>query len=434
MKHSSKPSVSGTSNETFLKTESASSLQGSAEPSSPDTSISNGSETYPHKIDALKNWFRTRPIVEKFCALPTYIQSWGLTLFFMGTATIIAFCFFHALKNPTANIALTYILAVFLVARFTDGYSFGLFSSFVGVVCVNFLFTYPYFALDFTMAGYPITFVAMFSISSITSAITSNMKTQARVLAEREKMLMEAEKEKMRANLLRAISHDLRTPLTSIIGSSTVYLENGSSLPEVEKNALVRHILEDSNWLLNMVENLLSVTRMSGASNIKKELEAGEEVLSAAAMKFQRHYPATRVEISAPDTLLMIPMDIILIEQVLINLMENAVQHGKTTTQISLRLTRSEDLAVFEVSDDGQGIEPALLPPHLFDGYLTRDQEAISDKRRNMGIGLSVCKSIVQAHGGTMRASNRPTGGALLQFTLPLEETSHEDQRKSTPD
>ena len=99
-------------------------------------------------------------------------------------------------KNPTANIALTYILAVFLVARFTDGYSFGLFSSFVGVVCVNFLFTYPYFALDFTMAGYPITFVAMFSISSITSAITSNMKTQARVLAEREKMLMEAEKER----------------------------------------------------------------------------------------------------------------------------------------------------------------------------------------------------------------------------------------------
>ena len=104
MKHSNKPSVSGISNETFLKTESASSLQGSAEPNSPDTSISNGSETYPHKIDALKNWFRTRPIVEKFCALPTYIQSWGLTLFFMGTATIIAFCFFHALKNPTANI------------------------------------------------------------------------------------------------------------------------------------------------------------------------------------------------------------------------------------------------------------------------------------------------------------------------------------------
>lgn len=238
MKHSSKPSVPGTSNETFPKTESTSSLQGSAEPSSPDTSISNGGETHPSKIDALKNWFQTRPIVEKFCALPTSIQSWGLTLFFMGTATIIAFCFFYVLKNPTANIALTYILAVFLVARFTDGYSFGLFSSFVGVVCVNFLFTYPYFALDFTMAGYPITFVAMFSISGITSAITSNMKTQARVLAEREKMLMEAEKEKMRANLLRAISHDLRTPLTSIIGS----------VPYIWKMAAASRRLRKMHW------------------------------------------------------------------------------------------------------------------------------------------------------------------------------------------
>ena len=237
----------------------------------------------------------------------------------------------------------------------------------------------------------------------------------------------------MRGNLLRAVSHDIRTPLTAIVGGIDAILENGEKLSPETRTSLLENMRDESNWLIGVVENLLSVTRMSGASNIKKELEAGEEVLSAAAMKFQRHYPATRVEISAPDTLLMIPMDIILIEQVLINLMENAVQHGKTTTQISLRLTRSEDLAVFEVSDDGQGIAPALLP-HLFDGYLTRDQEAISDKRRNMGIGLSVCKSIVQAHGGAMRACNRPTGGALLQFTLPLEETSHEDQRENTSD
>ena len=237
----------------------------------------------------------------------------------------------------------------------------------------------------------------------------------------------------MRGNLLRAVSHDIRTPLTAIVGGIDAILENGEKLSPETRTSLLENMRDESNWLIGVVENLLSVTRMSGASNIKKELEAGEEVLSAAAMKFQRHYPATRVEISAPDTLLMIPMDIILIEQVLINLMENAVQHGKTTTQISLRLTRSDDLAVFEVSDDGQGIAPALLP-HLFDGYLTRDQEAISDKRRNMGIGLSVCKSIVQAHGGAMRASNRPAGGALLQFTLPLEETSHEDQRENTSD
>ena len=311
-------------------------------------------------------------------------------------------------------VALIFECAVVLVSRFTDGYLFGLLASFLGVVGVNWIFTYPYMQLNFTISGYPLTFLVMLAVSVVVSALTTQIKQQ-------EKLRAEAEKEKMRGNLLRAVSHDIRTPLTAIVGGIDAILENGEKLTP------------ETRWLIGVVENLLSVTRMSGASNIKKELEAGEEVLSAAAMKFQRHYPATRVEISAPDTLLMIPMDIILIEQVLINLMENAVQHGKTTTQISLRLTRSDDLAVFEVSDDGQGIAPALLP-HLFDGYLTRDQEAISDKRRNMGIGLSVCKSIVQAHGGAMRASNRPTGGALLQFTLPLEETSHEDQRKSTPD
>ena len=315
----------------------------------------------------------------------------GVSLGVLGLAAILC-ALLRMIDSSDVFVALIFECAVVLVSRFTDGYLFGLLASFLGVFGVNWIFTYPYMQLNFTISGYPLTFL-----------------------------------------VLRAVSHDIRTPLTAIVGGIDAILENGEKLSPETRTSLLENMRDESNWLIGVVENLLSVTRMSGASNIKKELEAGEEVLSAAAMKFQRHYPATRVEISAPDTLLMIPMDIILIEQVLINLMENAVQHGKTTTQISLRLTRSEDLAVFEVSDDGQGIAPALLP-HLFDGYLTRDQEAISDKRRNMGIGLSVCKSIVQAHGGAMRASNRPAGGALLQFTLPLEETSHEDQRENTSD
>ena len=323
-------------------------------------------------------------------------------------------------------VALIFECAVVLVSRFTDGYLFGLLASFLGVFGVNWIFTYPYMQLNFTISGYPLTFLVMLAVSVVVSALTTQIKQQ-------EKLRAEAEKEKMRGNLLRAVSHDIRTPLTAIVGGIDAILENGEKLSPETRTSLLENMRDESNWLIGVVENLLSVTRMSGASNIKKELEAGEEVLGAASMKFQRHYPATRVEISAPDTLLMIPMDIILIEQVLINLMENAVQHGKTTTQISLRLTRRENFALFEVSDDGQGIEPALLP-RLFDGYLTRDQESISDKRRNMGIGLSVCKSIVQAHGGEMRAANRPGGGAILQFTLPLEEKSHEDQRESTSD
>ena len=349
----------------------------------------------------------------------------GVSLGFLGLAAILC-ALLRMIDSSDVFVALIFECAVVLVSRFTDGYLFGLLASFLGVFGVNWIFTYPYMQLNFTISGYPLTFLVMLAVSVVVSALTTQIKQQ-------EKLRAEAEKEKMRGNLLRAVSHDIRTPLTAIVGGIDAILENGEKFSPETRTSLLENMRDESNWLIGVVENLLSVTRMSGASNIKKELEAGEEVLGAASMKFQRHYPATRVEISAPDTLLMIPMDIILIEQVLINLMENAVQHGKTTRQISLRLTRSGSFALFEVSDDGQGIEPALLP-RLFDGYLTRDQESISDKRRNMGIGLSVCKSIVQAHGGAMRASNRPTGGALLQFTLPLEETSHEDQRESTSD
>ena len=421
MKHSSKPSVSGTSNETFLKTESASSLQGSAEPNSPDTSTSNGSETYPHKIDALKNWFRTRPIVEKFCALPTYIQSWGLTLFFMGTATIIAFCFFHALKNPTANIALTYILAVFLVARFTDGYSFGLFSSFVGVVCVNFLFTYPYFALDFTMAGYPITFVAMFSISSITSAITSNMKTQARVLAEREKMLMEAEKEKMRANLLRAISHDLRTPLTAISGSADNLLANYKKMDDALREQTFTDIYDDSMWLINLVENLLAVTRIEGGQvNLTQSIELMDEVVSEALKHINRKSKEHTIRVTSGKDFILAHIDAKLIVQVIINLVDNAIKYTPVGSVIEIHTDQKEQWVTVSVSDNGPGI-PDEQKPRIFDMFYSGANKVV-DSRRSLGLGLSLCKSIVTAHGGTISVSDNQPNGTVFTFTLPAGE------------
>lgn len=270
------------------------------------------------------------------------------------------------------------------------------------------------------MAGYPITFVAMFSISSITSAITSNMKTQARVLAEREKMLMEAEKEKMRANLLRAISHDLRTPLTSIIGSSTVYLENGSSLPEVEKNALVRHILEDSNWLLNMVENLLSVTRINNeTAKVTKTSEPVEEVLSEAMIRLKKRLPDANIHVRVPEEFLMVPMDAVLIEQVLINLLENAVVHAESTEPIECYVESLSDYAVFHVRDYGVGIPPEKLAT-IFDGSSSTTSTS-PDGRKGMGIGLSICKTIILAHGGEIKAINH-TRGAEFYFTLPKED------------
>ena len=240
---------------------------------------------------------------------------------------------------------------------------------------------------------------------------------------------LETEKEKMRSNLLRAVSHDLRTPLTGIIGAATTLLENGTQIASEDSRRMLMDIQHDAEWLIHMVENLLSVTKITGGTtNLKKQDEIIEEIVGEAVGRIRKRFPDSVVNVSVPEEMLIVPMDATLIEQVLINLMENAVQHGKTTTRIELRLSSADGLAVFEVADNGCGIEKELLP-HLFEGYLTRDQEEISDQRRNMGIGLSVCMSIVQAHGGTMRAENRKKGGALLQFSLPLEENSHEHQR-----
>ena len=231
---------------------------------------------------------------------------------------------------------------------------------------------------------------------------------------------MESETEKMRANLLRAISHDLRTPLTSIIGSSTVYLENGSSLPEVEKNALVRHILEDSNWLLNMVENLLSVTRINNeTAKVTKTSEPVEEVLSEAMIRLKKRLPDANIHVRVPEEFLMVPMDAVLIEQVLINLLENAVVHAESTEPIECYVESLSDYAIFHVRDYGVGIPPEKLAT-IFDGSSSTTSTS-PDGRKGMGIGLSICKTIILAHGGEIKAINH-TRGAEFYFTLPKED------------
>jgi len=319
-------------------------------------------------------------------------------------------------------VALIFELAVVLVSRFTNGYLYGLLASLGGVVCVNYIFTYPYFEFNFTISGYPLTFLVMLAVSVVVSTLTTQYKQQERVKAE-------AEKEKMRGNLLRAVSHDIRTPLTSIVGGVNAILDSGGRLSDETQRALLANIRDESQWLVGVVENLLSVTRISDSTaGIRKELEAGEEVLSASVVKFRKRFPSMEVQVSAPDELLMVPMDAILIEQVLINLMENAALHGVTATEIRLRLRRDGDRAVFEVADNGRGISREAMG-HLFDGCSTHvGDEPESDQKRNMGIGLSVCMTIVQAHGGMMTARNQPSGGALVAFSLPLEEAPHEDQ------
>jgi len=237
---------------------------------------------------------------------------------------------------------------------------------------------------------------------------------------EQRRILIESEKEKMRSNLLRAISHDLRTPLTCISGASSDILENGKTLDKQTHDKLLTNIKEDSQWLIRMVENILSVTRINeGTANVAKVLEAAERIVTEAISRIRKRFPNRIINVKVSDDLLMVPMDRTLIEQVLINLLENAVKHSRQDSVIEVKVKKSNNEAVFEVIDNGEGIAEQDFP-YLFDSYIP-DRKRSSDSSRGMGIGLSICMSIIKAHHGKMEAANRKEGGAVFRFMLPLE-------------
>ncbi len=238
---------------------------------------------------------------------------------------------------------------------------------------------------------------------------------------EQRRIMIESEKENMRSNLLRAISHDLRTPLTAISGASSAILENKATIDEQTRDKLVKDIREDSQWLIRMVENLLSVTRISEASmNVSKTPEAVEEIVSESVSRVRSKFIGCNITVKVPEELLLVPMDATLIEQVIINLLENAIKHSQTGSLIELTVKKTKNSAIFEVSDNGEGISPQDLPT-LFEGYSTGKNKS-SDSSRGMGIGLSICRSIIKAHNGRIEANNKEDGGgAVFRFILPLD-------------
>ena len=308
-----------------------------------------------------------------------------------------------------------FVLGVFLVSMLTQGYVYGSAASLMGVLAVNFAFTFPYFEFNFTIPENLFSAVVMMAVAVMTSTLTTKVKQQ-------EKIKADSEREKMRANLLRAVSHDLRTPLTSIYGASSTLLENENRLSRDAQLRLLRGIRDDAQWLVGMVENLLSVTKIdAGAVRLIKSDTVVEELIDAVLVKFRKRWPDQRVEVTIPEDFLSIPMDAMLIEQVLTNLLENAVHHAVGMTRLELEVAVRGSEASFTVRDNGCGIPRERLED-LFTGYLGSSDRTGDSKRRNMGIGLSVCATVIKAHGGTIKAGNLPTGGAEFTFTLSLEE------------
>ncbi len=331
----------------------------------------------------------------------------------LAAAFISALGIQHIFNAPNLTAAV-FVLAVFLISLLTQGYAYGLISALISMLAVNYAFTFPYFEFNFTIAENAVSAVILIAVTSLSCALTAKIRRHEALQAENEK-------EKMRANLLRAISHDLRTPLTAIYGSASTISENYISLSDTDKLTMLQSIKEDSQWLIRMVENLLSITKFD-TDNVKliKSSTVLEELIDSALLKFHKRYADIVVNIDIPDDFITVSADPILIEQVLINLLENAVQHAKGMTMLSLRVFTADSKAVFEVVDNGEGIPHEKLK-NLFTTFAQSDGKA-DGNTHSMGIGLAVCATIIRAHGGNISAENSKNGGALIRFTLNMEE------------
>jgi len=253
-------------------------------------------------------------------------------------------------------------------------------------------------------------------LSSISTQIFIAMERE-RLADEKELAKNEAEREKFKSNLLRAISHDLRTPLSGITGAAEVLLY---SLKDEESHKLVQGIYEDSNWLTQMVENILSLTKIQESTlALNKQIEAVEEIVGAAVKHISKYANNHQITVIMPDQLILIPMNGKLIVQVLINLMDNAIKHTKESDEIKVEVSTSRDNVWFNVTDRGTGIKAADLTK-IFD-LLFVSEGTRADSKRGNGLGLAICKAIVNAHGGRIFAENNIDGGATIRFCLPLE-------------
>lgn len=238
---------------------------------------------------------------------------------------------------------------------------------------------------------------------------------------ERERVAVVAKNEQLRANLLRSISHDLRTPLTSISGNASNLISNGNVIDNATKTQIYEDIYSDSLWLINLVENLLAVTRLEeGRMNINLTTELVGDVIAEALKHIHTKSEKQQITVIQQDDLLLAKMDARLIVQVLINLLDNAVKYTPSDSQITITAKRNGEMVCVSVADNGHGI-PDEQKSRVFDMFYTGSTK-IADSRRSIGLGLSLCKSIINAHGGEITVTDNTPHGAIFTFTLPAGE------------
>ena len=239
---------------------------------------------------------------------------------------------------------------------------------------------------------------------------------------EKEKNAVMAKNEQLRADLLRAISHDLRTPLCSISGNADMLLGNSDRLDEATKHQIYSDIYDDSEWLIGVVENLLSITRLNdGRLKFKFTDQLLDEVIAESLRHISRKHDDYKI-VTDCEELVLARMDVRLIMQVLVNLVDNAIKYTPPGSVIFIRGTKTDGKAQISVEDNGPGI-PEEMKTHIFEMFYT-GKTTVADSHRSLGLGLALCHSIIEAHEGTLVLTDHNPHGCNFTFTLPLSEVT----------
>ena len=328
-------------------------------------------------------------ITEK--TLKKLVKEFLITIGFLSIATVIGMLLIY-IGFTESNVTMVYLLCVLLISIFTNGYIWSVAGSLVSVI--------------------------MLAASMLTGTLASKLKKHVRMseqAAYREKTLQ------LRANLLRTISHDLRTPLTSISGNANNLMYNYDKLDNDTREQIFTDIYDDSEWLISLVENILFVTRFEdGTVTLNMSDQLIDEVIAEALKHINRKSCEHKIHVDCGKELLLVKMDARLIIQVIINIVDNAIKYTQEGSDIYIKARKEDRYVIISIEDNGAGI-PDDMKENVFDTFFTCNNE-IADNRRSLGLGLSLCKTIINAHGSELELRDNTPHGCIFEFKLQLSE------------
>lgn len=329
-----------------------------------------------------------------------------------AAATALGWPLHHHVGLANTNVLMLYLLGVLWVAtRHSRGAA--ILASVLGVAAFNFWFVPPHLTLAVTDQQYLVTFAVMLLTALTISTLTHRVREQA---AAARQAWERAEVEFLRNTLLSGVSHDLRTPLSAITGAASTLIETGESLAPAARAEMLDTIYSEAERMERLINNLLDMTRLeSGGPTVRKEWHSLHEMVGSALQHVERRLRGREVRTDLPPDLPLVQVDGVAIEQVLVNLLDNAAEYVPASSPLEVSARAGDAEVTVEVADRGPGLPPGT-EQRVFQKFFGA---GTGSSRRGVGLGLAICRGIVEAHGGAISASNRPGGGAAFRFTLP---------------